>query len=277
VLAVVCDGTGFGDDGTIWGGELLLADLHGYRRLGHLRQLRLPGGDASARDPRRCAMSLLHQTLGDRFDESESAQRVMPDPQDRHFVAQMLRGNVNCALSSGAGRVFDGVSALLGVCTTNSFEAQAAMALEAVASEQTPANDATMLAAIIDGPVEQLDLAPLITALLRRRDEPVATLAAMFHRQFALGWSRLVQNAAARTGVSQVALSGGVFCNAILTKQLTELLRARGLTVYRHRLVPPNDGGLSLGQAAIASARSPHGQKGLVRDVLGRTRTTAGV
>lgn len=249
-LAVVLDGVGYGSDGGIWGGELLLADRVNFQRLAHLRPLRLAGGDAAARDTRRCALALLHQAFGDDFARHPATVRLILDNDERLMLTAMVRSNVNCAQSSGAGRVFDGVAALLGVCEHNHFEAQAAMRLESLAT-QCDSFDSHETLFSIDR--DQIDLSPLVRMLVEAGD--VHELAALLHEQLACAWATVVQQQARRTGVTTVALSGGVFCNQVLTMRLTALLERRGLTVLRHEKVAPNDGGLALGQAAVASAR----------------------
>jgi hydrogenase maturation protein HypF len=257
VLAVVCDGVGYGADGTSWGGELLAADLSSFERLAHLRPMLLPGGDAAAKDCRRCGVALLHQAFGDGFAEHPAAGTLFPDSQERSVIATMLARRFNTAISSGAGRVFDGVAALLGVCSRNTYEAEAAMTLESLASEAPDVEDEENLFVLRgDGPVS-IDLSPLILSLLEGMDSGAqrSSMAALFHRQFARAWEKIVIREAQRTGLNIVALSGGVFCNQILTQSLSRRLQSRGLRVLRHRLVPPNDGGLALGQAAIANSR----------------------
>ncbi len=260
VLAIVCDGVGFGADHTIWGGELLLADLIDFKRLARLQPLRLPGGDAAAKDTRRCALALLYQAFGDQVDQHPASRRLVPDSAERQLITAMIRRNVNCAASSAAGRVFDGVAALLGLCQHNDYEAQAGMALEAAAYEHGPGFEASepMFQVKDVGGLLQIDLCPLIRRLADHTLPSKATvqrLAAVFHDQLALAWATVAEQLAIETGVRTVALSGGVFCNQRLTEQLTTLLQRRGLRVLRHHVVPPNDGGLSLGQAAIAAAR----------------------
>lgn len=258
VLAVVCDGVGYGTDGTMWGGELLLADVIEYQRLARLTPMRLPGGDAAAKDARRCALSLLHQAFGEECSNLPIARRMFEQESELSFLAGMLQRDVGCALSSGAGRVFDGVSALLGVCLQNSFEAQAAMALESAAAGCGDVRWDEEYFAVAD---EAIDLSPLIRRLVdgAMGGESVQVLAAGFHDQFARAWGELVVKQAERHGTEAVALSGGVFCNERLTRLLSQLLRQRGLRVLRHRLVPANDGGLAYGQAAIAAARFREG------------------
>lgn len=258
-LAIVCDGVGHGEDGASWGGELLLADLKSARRLAHLRPLRLAGGDAAARDTRRCGLALLAQALGQDFDHHPAARALIPDAQERQMLALMVKRNVRCTPSSAAGRVFDGVAAILGLCAHNDFEAQAAQRLESAAAECPEACGADEGEIFeLTGQPRQLDLSPLIQRLLagQAAGRPVNELAAWFHEGLALAWATTTLEQAQRTGIRTVALSGGVFCNEILSLRLTRLLAAEGLHVLHHRVVPPNDGGLALGQAAVAAARS---------------------
>ncbi len=259
-LAVVCDGVGYGTDGTMWGGELLLADLRGYRRVAHLKPLLLPGGDAAAKDCRRCGLALLQQAYPADFQEHPVAAKLFPQPQERLFLANMLRRNVQCVPSSGAGRVFDGVAALLGLCSHNSYEAEAAMRLESLAGD-APLDSERRLATIAGDDCAVIDLAPVIRLLLQEQEEGrgPAELSARFHDQFALAWEAAIMDAAKRFSLNCVVLSGGVFLNERLTSVLGRRLRRWGFVVLRHRLVPPNDGGLSLGQAAVASARMAAG------------------
>jgi hydrogenase maturation protein HypF len=259
-LAVVCDGTGYGTDHTIWGGELLAVDFKGFRRLGHLKPLRLPGGDAAAKQPWRSAMALLLNAYGDAFLDQPVVRGLAPDAEQARFVAEMLRTHTGCVSSSSAGRVFDGVAALLGLCRENHFEAQAPMALESAAiAADKPATPSEPLFAIDEHGV--IDLAPLVRRLVERRVHgvPAEELAALFHHQFTAAWEAAVVRAVEQTRLIEVALSGGVMCNQIVDRQLTERLRARGLHVLRHHIVPPNDGGLALGQAALASYWAANG------------------
>lgn len=252
-LAVVCDGTGYGTDATVWGGELLAVSAPSpLARLAHLATFRLPGGDAAARHPWRSALALLHAVFGDRFASLPLCQRLC-SPQQLAFVCSMLRTNANCATTSSTGRLFDGVAALLGLCRDNQFEAQAAMRLETIAAEHGPIEIAAPLFELNGNGVTRIDLFPFVRHLVERigRDAP-GYLAALFHAQLAAAWEAAVVRAAQTTGIRTVALSGGVFCNEILSAALSARLTATGLTVLRHRQVPPNDGGLSLGQAAIA-------------------------
>jgi hydrogenase maturation protein HypF len=256
-LAIICDGVGYGTDGQAWGGELLVADLERFERLAHLTPLPLAGGDAAARDTRRCGLALLQQALGPGFAEHELARRLVPDAAERQFLTQMLAGSVRCVPSTAMGRVFDGVAALLGVCLRNTHEAESGMKLEALAAAGAWVEGEPDYFAIHDRRPLVLDLAPLVRELVDRQLQGarVEDLAALFHRQVAAAWAALTTRAAVGTGLRAVALSGGVFCNAVLAQELSRRLRKAGLRVLRHRLVPPNDGGVSLGQAAVAAAR----------------------
>lgn len=259
VLAVICDGVGYGGDGQIWGGELLLADLLDFTHLAQLTPLQLPGGDAAAKDTRRCALALLHQAYGPDFDQHPATKSLIPDDPQRRMLTTMIQRHIQCAPSSAAGRYFDAAASLLGLCAHNQFEAQAPMVLEAAADAipAPPTDDAPRLYQLDDHDPMRINLAPLTRTLVERKErgESINELAALFHDQFASAWSEAVTVWADRVNVQTVALSGGVFCNQRLTLALTTALRHRGLRVLRHRMAPPNDGGIALGQAAVAAAR----------------------
>ncbi len=269
VLAVLCDGTGLGPDGAGWGGELLLADLAGFRRLASVQPLELPGGDAAARDIRRCGLAILFQALGEAGIEHPAAVRLVPDPVERKMFSLMLQRGTQCTASSGVGRLFDGLAALLGLANHNQFEAQAALAVEA-AAERAGESDMTSLTKTYilrqDNEEIRIDLGEFWRRLLAAQADgaPVCELAWAFHETLALAWDAVVAEQARRTGVKAAALSGGVFCNQRFTLRLANLLRRRGLKVLCHQLAPPNDGGLSLGQAAVAAAQ----RAGIVSAVL---------
>ena len=262
VLAVICDGTGYGTDNTIGGGELLQADLANFTRLARLKPLALPGGDAASKNTRRSGLALLHQTFGANFAEHPAALKLVPDKSEREILARMIRDAIHVAYSSGAGRVFDGVAALLGVCTQNHFEGQAGITLEALAARAEPVNPGERVwFERTGGELQDISLRPLIREILRGVSMGIspADLSAFFHEEFARTWFEVVRDASRRTGLRTVALSGGVFCNARLSNRLAELLEISGFTVLRHRLIPPNDGGIALGQAAVAMARRSAG------------------
>lgn len=247
VLGIAFDGTGLGTDGTLWGGELLIADLTGFRRVGHLLPVPLPGGDAAVREPWRMALSWLEASIG-----PDAAARWGASVDDRAPAVLGLVRSGSQPLTSSAGRLFDAVSALLGVRSRVSYEGQAAAELEAVARLGGPGGGAYEL------PSSEgvLDPRPLLAGLWHglQRGAPVEQLAADFHVGLSSGVAALAVTVAADAGVDTVALSGGVFQNALLSDLLSASLRAAGLQVLLHEQVPPNDGGISTGQAAIAAA-----------------------
>lgn len=256
VLAVVCDGAGYGTDQTTWGGELLLAHYATFKRLARLRPMSLPGGDAAARQTWRCGLAMLRQAVGDSYTQHPLARRLAPDANRLAMIVGMFDTGTACVPSTGAGRVFDAVAAILGLCTHNLFEAQAAMALEAAADGHEPPHTRDLFD-LTGSDLRQIDLSPLVREIAACAIEPTAdvgALSALFHEQFAAAWEQVVLEASQTTGLQIVALSGGVFCNQRLTQSLTRRLEARGMRVLRHRLVPPNDGGLALGQVAVAAA-----------------------
>jgi hydrogenase maturation protein HypF len=250
-LALVCDGVGMGEDDTSWGGELILSNVADFYRLGHLKPLMLPGGDSAARDTRRCALSWLSQLPGIDLENSEIVKRVVKDESSRMMLVNMLKRNVNIHPSSSVGRYFDAAASLLGVCDFNHYEAQAPMALETLAHGNCRELPSASLYRLHQG---MLDMTPLLGALILDDVDP-AYGADLFHQQLARGLAEMAIIQAMHNQIDIVALSGGVFCNSLLTKRVTELLRRANLQVYIHQQVPANDGGLAYGQAAVASAR----------------------
>ncbi|HEX2047018.1 MAG TPA: carbamoyltransferase HypF [Acidimicrobiales bacterium] len=249
VLGVAFDGLGLGTDGTAWGGELLVADLDRFRRVGHLRQVALPGGDKAAREPWRMAIAWLAATLG-----VEEAERYGRTVDDRWSAVLQLAQRPDVLLTSSAGRLFDAVAALLGLRTRITYEAQAAIELEAAAAGQPLAGPGGYEVDVVHG---VLDPTPLLATVVAERDagRPPGEVSAGFHAGLGRGVARAAAEAAAANGLDTVALSGGVFQNARLTEVVVDRLEAAGLRVLVHHRLPPNDGGVSVGQAAIAARR----------------------
>jgi hydrogenase maturation protein HypF len=253
-VGVVCDGVGYGADGTAWGGEVLVGDLVTFRRAARLRPLELPGGDRAAVEIRRCALSWL-------FDAGLAVEphlgRAMADGDERRGVLALLDADRHCPPSSGLGRLFDAAAALLGLAERNSFEAQSGVALEAAAVRAGAGPSGEGLMPLADGDPAEIDHRPLLRRLLDllERGESAGRLAWLFHDAVADGLARAAAWAAAEAGLSTVGLTGGVFGNGLLTELTAARLSARGLTVLLHREVPLNDGGLALGQSAVAAAR----------------------
>jgi len=254
VLGIAFDGHGMGNDGTLWGGEFLLADLGGFERVGHLAPVALPGGAAAVREPWRMAVTWACAAVG--RDAAGALGRHL-DPRAPQVLALVERDGV--LRTTSAGRLFDAVAAIVGIRSRVSYEGQAAIELEALAAT-VPPEDAVRYpvdVAMTDG-VLVLDPAPMIGAVLADmgRGHPPAAVAAGFHRGLAAAVSSAAVDLAGRHGVDTVALSGGVFQNVVLTRAVEGALTRVGLEVLVHRHVPPNDGGISVGQAAIAAAAS---------------------
>ncbi len=266
-LGLLCDGVGWGDDGTAWGGEIVVGDLLDFRRLGRLRPLRLPGGDAAARETARPALAWLVDLLGDDEAAASPATRaILPDEDRRRALLSMLARNVRCLPSSGLGRLFDAAAALLAVCPENRYEAQSGMLLEAAASRAThhPPGDGLLPPTPSAGRADpdgtapwEMDTRPLLRRVLADRASatPVAETAWLFHDAIAAGLSVAAVQARRETGVGTVALAGGVFLNTLLAQRLLPRLEAEGFEVLVPRRVPPNDGAIAYGQAAVAAAR----------------------
>jgi hydrogenase maturation protein HypF len=258
-VGLICDGVGYGADGTAWGGEVLVGELCGFERVGHLRPLRLPGGDAAARETTRCGLSWLTDLLGADAAEHQAARRMIPDGERRGAIADLLQRDLNCPPSSGLGRLFDAAAALLGVCDHNHYEAMSGMLLEAAASRADTQSAGNGLVEVTTGDSDdpfELDHRPLLRRLLDLIETGVATetMAWLFHDAVADGLARAATTAADRAGVSAVGLSGGVFCNTLLTEMVATRLQSAKIEVLIHGAVPPNDGGIAFGQAAIAAA-----------------------
>ena len=239
VLGLALDGFGLGPDGGAWGGELLRVAGADFSRLGHLAPLPQPGGDAAARAPWRMGAAALH-ALG---RDGEIAARFADQPQAAG-VAQMLDREVNCPMTSSAGRLFDAACGLLGVCPVAEFEGQAPMALEALADAPEVMPGGWRIA---DG---MLDLAPLLDRLSRMEARAGANL---FHGTLAAALADWLRCAARDTGLRTVALGGGVFLNRVLTGALCARLSEAGLTFLCPERLPAGDGGLAFGQAVAAA------------------------
>jgi len=254
VLGVALDGTGYGEDGTIWGGEIVLAGYAGFERLGHLRTVAMPGGEAAIRQPWRMALAWL-QAAGVPWDRDLECVQAAGEP-GLVAVASMLDEGSRLAaiqpLTSSMGRLFDAVASLAGLRQQVNYEAQAAIELEALID---PAELGAYMLDFDDDGV--LDPAPALRELVadRRAGRPVGVMAARFHRGVAEAVVEVCRRVRAQSAVSTVALSGGVWQNVSLLQMTVPALQARGFEVLLHRKVPTNDGGVALGQVAVAAAR----------------------
>jgi hydrogenase maturation protein HypF len=246
VIGVAWDGTGYGEDGTVWGGEFLVADLQGFRRVGRLRPVPMAGGDTGVREPWRMAVSHLLEAGLDTHRISHPS---------RNTVEAMVREGFGTVPTSSAGRLFDAVASLVGLRHVTSYEGQAAIELEAASEENE--EGAYPFSIEGDDPLE-IDPRPLLRAIAEDLEKGASPglIGARFHASLALAIRDACARVRGRTGLGCVALSGGCFQSRLLTRLVRRQLDQAGFEVLLHARVPPNDGGVSLGQAAIAAFRT---------------------
>ncbi len=251
VLGFAFDGTGYGPDGAIWGGEVLLADYKGYRRVAQLKYVPLAGGDVSVLRPYRMALAHLW-SAGLPWDDDLAPVRACP-AEERGVLAHQLRSGLGCVRTSSMGRLFDAVSALAGVRQTVAYEAQAAIELEGY-SRGVDCGEGRYTFHIDSGDPAVIDAGPVLAAVVSdaRAGAGAGLIGARFHRAVADLITRLAE--ATDQGAPTVALSGGVFQNALLLRLALDALGARGFQVISHRRVPPNDGGVALGQLLVGNS-----------------------
>ncbi len=252
-LGVTWDGAGYGEDGTIWGGEFLAGDARGYRRVATFRPFRLAGGEQAMREPRRSALGLLYE-----MDGPAALERPWPfldgfSEKERRLLAQMIERRSNSPATSSCGRLFDAVAALLDIKTVSSFEGQAAMMLEFAIQEGVRDSYAVSLCASDGDEPLVFDWEPLVRAVLHDREEgvDVGVISARFHNALA----ELVVQVAQRVGLERVALTGGCFQNRYLSERAFLRLEEAGFHPLTHQRVPPNDGGIALGQIMVGATK----------------------
>lgn len=252
VIGVAFDGLGYGADGTFWGGEFLLADLATYRRAAHFRSVSLAGGERVVREPWRAALSYVIDALGTTPSALELPGWQSVDSRKAALVERMLARNVNTFRTSSCGRLFDAVASLLGICHEATFEGQAAMALEAAAWDEI-ADEYPF--AVENTEPWHVDLRPTIGALVREARARCQTglMAAKFHNTLVSVVAEICLRLRKTEGVRQVCLSGGTWQNMYLLERAVSRLQQHGFTVFVHAQVPPNDGGIALGQAVVAN------------------------
>jgi hydrogenase maturation protein HypF len=271
VLGVAWDGTGYGLDGTVWGGEFLVADTRSARRVASFRSFRLPGGERAIREPRRTALGVLYEVWGARAADAVDLPPIAAfAPHERTVLVQMLERRVNAPLTSSAGRLFDAVAALLGLCQRASFEGQAAMAVEFAVDEREPrparypfrvqaaSSGAGATAAVgPERPAFLVDWQPLVEAVVDevRAGADTGRIAARLHHTLAA----IIVDVARRVGLERVVLTGGCFQNRYLTECTIDALASAGFKPYWHQRVPPNDGGIAVGQVIFAAAGGSQG------------------
>jgi len=257
VLAVTWDGLGLGEDGTLWGGEFLRVTEGGHRRIASLLPLRLPGGERAIGDPRRSALSVLYALYGENVpDRLPTTLKSRLEPATLAALLRLLQTGTQSPECSSAGRLFDAAASLLGLCHDISFEGQAAMALEAAAEQIGEDGETIYPIPLLDGESKRLDWRSLFQALLddQAGGVPATVLAYRFHASLAAA----VADVAAAESVPAVVLAGGCFQNRLLLELCAERLRRAGLRVYWPQRIPPNDGGLALGQIAATLLPKEH-------------------
>jgi hydrogenase maturation protein HypF len=252
-LGVSWDGVGYGPDGTIWGGEFLRVSGASFERVAHFRPFRLPGGEKAVKEPRRAALGLLYEVFGDAlFGMSELASLRAFSPEAFPVLRQMLARRLNAPLNSSAGRLFDAVAAILGLRQVCRFEGQAAMELE-FALDGVQTDEVYPFRTRVQGKPWVLDWEPSIREILAdvQGGLAVGTIAARFHNTLV----EMIVAVARRAGQERIVLTGGCFQNRYLTERAVVRLRAEGIRPYWHQRIPPNDGGIPVGQI-IAAARA---------------------
>jgi len=255
-IGVIFDGTGFGSDGTIWGGEFLVGGAESYIRAGHFLPSRLPGGDASVREPWRYALSMLSETLGIE-DAGETASSIWPGRSG--MIRQVLAILPVSPVTTSCGRFFDGIASLIGLAETVTYDGQAAMALEGVAEGKETAP----FGLIRQNGVIVLDWRPSVRWLLEKRGRmSPGLIAGAVHNGLAECVVQICRILRESTGISEAALSGGVWQNRRLTAFVSMMLKREGFVPLLHRLLPPNDECVSVGQVAVGAAMRKKEKRG---------------
>jgi len=258
VIGVAFDGTGYGTDNAIWGGEFFTADYQNFTRVGHLEYVPLPGGEVAIKKPYRMALGYLYSLLGEDFS-LEGLPIAKVNPAELGIIKQQLKRGINCPLTSSAGRLFDAVSALAGVRGEIDYEAQAAIELEMLAPDEVSESESYPFSIVEHEGMRVVKLGELLSAVVKdvKNQAPAPLISLEFHHTMVQIIAEMCRLMARDTGITQVALSGGVFQNRLLLRLAIAALQKEGFNVLTHHLVPCNDGGISLGQAVIANfARS---------------------
>ena len=250
VIGVALDGTGYGQDGHTWGSEFLVCDLNDFKRVTHFEYIPLPGGDLATEEPWRIAVSYLYKVFGKRFTGLEIPFLEQIDPEKIRVIVKMIVKHINCPLTSGAGRLFDCVAVLLDLVRVASFQAEGPMRLESIIRKDIwdiylfTLGETICFDETIRGIVEDIGL-----------NIDAATISAKFHNTIIMAIFETVNAIRRSEGITKVVLSGGVFQNKYLLEQTTAILEKNNFKVYSHAIVPTNDGGIALGQLAVASKR----------------------
>jgi hydrogenase maturation protein HypF len=261
VLGVSWDGTGFGTDETVWGGEFILVNENSWERIAHLRTFRLPGGEAAIRQPKRTAFGLVYEICSSKLLQIDGLNFMQQfSEREKKVLLQMLKEKINSPITSSAGRLFDAVAALIGLQYEVSFEGQAAMELEFAINVET---DACYPFKISEDLPFVIDWQPMITEIIEEVSEKTdeGVIATKFHNTLV----EVIVQIATRINETKVALSGGCFQNKYLTERTISRLKEEGFQPYWHQRIPANDGGIAVGQLA-AAARFMQKEKSLKRN-----------
>jgi hydrogenase maturation protein HypF len=257
VIGIVCDGTGYGTDGAIWGCECLIASLEKFERFGHLEYYQLPGANKASKEVIRPALSLLKKSYGDEFSLEKLAwllNRIEPEIEKQRIISEQLDKGINCIETSSLGRVFDAIATMIGLGSYNNFDAQLPMALEAIAAKNI---DEQYQFSILssEGQACCIDLGITIRQIINDIEEEInpGIISAKFHNTLAAALLDMAKHVRESTELNTVALSGGVFCNRYLLNHFIKRLRKENFKILFNREVPSNDGSISLGQTAIAA------------------------
>jgi hydrogenase maturation protein HypF len=258
VIGVGFDGTGFGTDGNIWGGEFLVANYERFTRMGHIEYLPLPGGALAIKKPYRIAIGYLLSLFGEDGLKQDLPCLKQVDSLEIDIIKQQIARKINAPLTSSCGRLFDAISALIGVRGEIKYEAQAVIELEMAAYDEADEAGYYPFSIVEQDGLSLIKLQDLFSAIIcdLQSNTSKATISVKFHNTVAQMTNKLCQIVSRKTGITQVVLSGGVFQNRLLLRKTVSLLEADGFTVFTHKQVPCNDGGISLGQAVIANFRS---------------------
>jgi hydrogenase maturation protein HypF len=253
VIGLAFDGTGYGADGCIWGGEVLIAETGRFERAAHLAYVPMPGSAAAIKEPWRMAVSYLYQTYGEKYRGLDLSFVQTLDRRKADVVTRMIDNRLNTPLTSSLGRLFDGVAAMTGLRNRVAYEGQAAMELEMIAGGIEP-RSYDFQWETVDG-VHQILTGPIIRGIVQDLEtgRPAEVVSARFHATIVGLFAELCDRIRRDTGLNRVALSGGCFQNVKLLTDLLEALKRKKFQVYTHTLVPANDGGVSLGQAVAAA------------------------
>jgi len=254
VIGLSFDGTGYGTDGNIWGGEILIADASQFTRTAHLSYIPMPGSSAAIKEPWRMAVSYLYDTYGEGFWDLELPLFKEIDEKKLEFVINMIAKRINSPYTSSLGRFFDGIAAIVGIRNNVFFEGQAAMELEMLAEDKIKG---TYDYEWVSGDCRQVLIQPIIYGVVKDMEKDIhpSVISTKFHMTLIRLFSELCAVIRKESRVNQVVLSGGVFQNSILLTGLIHALEKKEFQVFTHSQVPPNDGGICLGQAMVAAAK----------------------